>query len=323
MLYGTIAFGSISLAVCSLEFWAGNIDLLISSMDNGTYNPYREFNNWINTLFFSWTRLEFISHMVMQKFGAENGYYAQCYLRDLVAGTAVYWITGGIWHFLIYNIFGKQLFADKGRTLPKPSVIREQQMLAQASLFVYAMLPVVSEWLIENRFTRTYFYIAEIGGWTPYFLYLALYIACVEVGVYWMHRTLHTNKFLYKYIHGLHHKYKTAQDLTPWSSIAFNPLDGILQASPYVICLTFIPVHYFTHIILLFFTGIWATNIHDAVWGDSEPIMGSKYHTVHHTHFVYNYGQFFVFCDWIWGTLNVPSQKADGTPLAEKKNKSK
>lgn len=46
-----------------------------------------------------------------------------------------------------------------------------------------------------------------------------------------MHRTLHTNKFLYKYVHALHHKYNSADTLSPWASIAFNPLDGVLQVS--------------------------------------------------------------------------------------------
>lgn len=38
-----------------------------------------------------------------------------------------------------------------------------------------------------------------------------------------------------------------------------------IQASPYVIGLFIVPVHYFTHVGLLFFSGVWATNIHDAV----------------------------------------------------------
>ena len=63
------------------------------------------------------------------------------------------------------------------------------------------------------------------------------------------------------------------------------------QCSPYVICLFFIPVHYFTHVVAVFLTGIWATYIHDAALGNIEPIMGSKYHTVHHTHYHYNFGQ--------------------------------
>jgi lathosterol oxidase len=58
-----------------------------------------------------------------------------------------------------------------------------------------------------------------------------------------------------------------------------------------VFFLFFVPVHYFTHVFLLFFSGVWATNIHDSVPFDTEPIMGAKYHTIHHTHYHYNFGQ--------------------------------
>jgi sterol desaturase/sphingolipid hydroxylase (fatty acid hydroxylase superfamily) len=52
---------------------------------------------------------------------------------------------------------------------------------------------------------------------------------------------------------------------------------------------------------------IWATNIHDALDGNTEPILGSKYHTMHHTHYHVNFGQFFIFCDWYWDTLRDPN----------------
>lgn len=244
----------------------------------------------------------------MDKFGVEVGYYVASYIRDLFVGTIIYWLTAGIWHVVIYNVMGQKLFVEKGRPFPTRDTIIDQMQLAQASLFVYAALPILSEFLIESKLTKTYFYIDEVGGWGYYALYFVLYLSFVEVGIYWMHRTLHTNKFLYKYVHGLHHKYNKQVTMTPWASIAFNPLDGILQASPYVVGLFIVPVHYFTHMFLLFFSGIWATNIHDAVWGDSEPIMGAKYHLMHHTHYHYNFGQFFIFCDYIFGSLKVPEK---------------
>jgi sterol desaturase/sphingolipid hydroxylase (fatty acid hydroxylase superfamily) len=37
-----------------------------------------------------------------------------------------------------------------------------------------------------------------------------------------------------------------------------------------------------------------------------DPVMGSKYHILHHMHPIYNCGQAFLFCDWLWGTLKVP-----------------
>jgi len=274
----------------------------------GEENPCREFNKWINNLVLGSLALQWVPEYIHDKAGEDLGFYLTCYLRDLIGGSAVYWLTAGAWHITIYTVMGKQLFTSQGRPFPSWATILDQMQLAQASIFVYAGLPVLSEFLIENKLTKTYFYLQEVGGWPHYFAYLFLYIALVEIGIYWMHRTLHTNKLLYKYIHSLHHKYNKDTTLTPWASVAFNPIDGLLQASPYVFFLFFVPVNYFTHIFLLFFSEVWATNIHDSLYGDTEPIMGSKYHTVHHTHYHYNFGQFFTFCDQFWGTLKIPEK---------------
>ena len=248
-----------------LSFWTGNVQLNIDLMAEKAYNPYREFNELINSIFFKFTGLEFLSKLVVETFGDDNGYFVASYLRDLVAGTAVYWIAAGLWDLIIYRILGEKLFTSKGRSLPSKEIIFDQMCLAQSAIFLYAGLPILSEYIIEKGYTKCYFYLDQVGGWRMYFLYLFFYIAFVEVGIYWVHRTLHTNKFCYKYIHGLHHKYNSAITLTPWASIAFNPIDGLLQASPYLVGLFVLPVHYFTHVGLLFFSGIWATNIHDTV----------------------------------------------------------
>mmetsp|Transcript_1553 Transcript_1553/g.1559 ORF Transcript_1553/g.1559 Transcript_1553/m.1559 type:complete len:300 (-) Transcript_1553:59-958(-) len=288
----------------------------IISTDFGTENPYREFNKLVNNLVLP----EELINNCYQRFGDEYGYYASSYLRDLIAGTCVYWITAGLWHITIYYILGNKLFKSKGRPLPETSVILDQILLAQSSIFVYASLPIISEYLIENGYTKTYFYISDIGGPAYYFLYLFLYTVFFEIGIYWMHRKLHTNKFLYKYIHGLHHKYNKHETLTPWASIAFNPIDGMLQASPYVVGLFFIPVHYYTHVFLLFFSGVWATCIHDSVPASTEPIMGAAYHTIHHTHYHYNFGQWFIFCDYIFGSLRTPAEMEKIKKSSEKSN---
>jgi lathosterol oxidase len=290
---------------------ASNMSELVARLavfDFGTENPYRTFNSLLNGIFFSLFGANAAQEYLDKALGNEKGYYMQSYLRDLILGTLVYWITAGVWHFVIYVVFREQLFTKKGRALPTWETIIDQMCLAQSSLLIYAMLPILSEYLIESGMTRTYFYVQDIGGWSFYFGYLLLYFAFFEFGIYWMHRTLHTNKFLYKYVHALHHKYNKPLTLTPWASIAFNPLDGILQACPYVIGLFIVPVHYLTHVFLLFFSGVWATNIHDAMWGNTEPIMGSKYHTMHHTHYHCNFGQFFIFCDYIFGTLKLPEK---------------
>ena len=119
------------------------------------------------------------------------------------------------------------------------------------------------------------------------------------------------------------------------AGLAFNPFDGMAQAAPYLICMLLVPMHFLTHEVMLFFTAvcepthlgvactcgtllhlpaapaawlqIWTTNIHDTLQGDTEPIMGSAYHTLHHTIYTKNYGQFFIFWDWVFGTLQAPA----------------
>jgi len=255
---------AMSGVMSGISFFDGDVTANIALMKEGLYNPYREFNQFINAQLFPLLGLSAVFDWA-GSFGEDQGYYLQTYLRDLVAGTLVYWLTAGTWHVVIYTILGDRLFTSKGRPMPTSETIVDQMCLAQASIFVYAALPILSEFIIENKYSKAYFYIEEVGGWGGYLGWLFLYICFVEVGIYWMHRTLHTNKFLYKYVHGLHHKYNKASTLTPWCSIAFNPLDGILQASPYLVGLFVMPVHYYTHIFLLFFSGVWATNIHDAV----------------------------------------------------------
>jgi len=270
----------------------------------GKQNPYRALNDLINGIFFS----EATRRGFEERFGEELGYYMVTYLRDLIAGILVYYIAAGVWHIMIYHVLRERIFKGQEDQIPTAATIWDQICLAQASVFCYAALPVFSSWLVENGYTRAYFYVDEIGGWSNYLAWTVAYFVLVEIGIYWVHRTLHTNKFLYKYVHALHHKYNSAATLSPWASIAFNPLDGIAQASPYVVAMFLVPCHYITHLLMLFFTGIWSTNIHDAVPGNIEPIMGAKYHTVHHTHYHYNFGQIFIYCDKFWGTLKTPEE---------------
>ena len=48
-----------------------------------------------------------------------------------------------------------------------------------------------------------------------------------EWGIYWVHRYLHENRFLYKLLHRVHHIYNN--NLSPFAGLAFHPIDGMLQ----------------------------------------------------------------------------------------------
>jgi lathosterol oxidase len=272
--------------------------------------PCRNFNAWINSVFLSPAVAGSITEVLLSYgFSLDLVHYIFCYLRNFIGAMIVYYGTAATFHYVLYVQRGDQIFANRSR--PTAATMWDQIQLAQSSMILYVMLPVVDEYLIESGYTPlVYFTIDEIGGWLPYLLYTVAYFLLVEIGIYWMHRTLHTNKTLYKYIHLRHHVYNKPETLTPWASIAFHPLDGILQASPYVMMLFVMPCHYLTHVGFLFATAVWATYIHDAMECTSRIVMGCQYHTIHHTHYIYNYGQVFTLCDWWWGTLKLPSQVA-------------
>jgi len=274
-----------------------------------TVSPFRNFNNYINSFLIS----NSFAQWLVDRFGIDGAHYSMCYLRNFLSGTSLYYIYGSTFHYINYIKDSRKLFIPNGgtRQLPEWSVIQDQIILSQCSLFLYVALPVFADFLVDEGYTYTYYNVTELGDncWYFYLLLTLVYFVFVEIGIYWMHRTLHTNKTLFKYIHARHHSYDSAETLSPWASIAFHPLDGILQASPYVVGLFVIPTHYLTHLVLLFFTEFWATYIHDTLDSDLEPIMGNKYHTLHHTHYMVNYGQVFIFCDWYWGTLQKPLHK--------------
>ena len=158
--------------------------MIASPGTSAKHNPYREFNLWVNDIFFHYSGLSHVPTLINEKVGEEYGYCLGCYIRDLVAGTAVYWITGAIWHIVIYHIYGEKLFTKENRDQPTSSIIIDQMLLAQSSLFCYAALPLLSEYLIEYNFTKAYFYPEQVGGWLMYSVYLVLYIILVEIIIY-------------------------------------------------------------------------------------------------------------------------------------------
>ena len=160
--------------------------------------------------------------------------------------------------------------------------MKAQILVSCKAIPLYTLLPPLSEHLILSGYTRAYGRISSVG--LPLYLcHVALYMLSVEFGVYWQHRKLHEIKWAYSWLHRIHHVYNKENTLSPFAGLAFHPLDGLLQAVPYVWTLFLTPCHYFTHELLLFFTGIWTANIHDCIDGDCEPIMGAAYHTIHHT----------------------------------------
>jgi len=134
----------------------------------------------------------------------------------------------------------------------------------------------------------------------------AIFLLFTDMCIYWIHRGLHMKPF-YQTLHKDHHKWKSP---TPFASHAFHPVDGWVQSVPYHVFAFVVPMHKLVFLGLFIFVNIWTVSIHDGA-SISPPkwLNGAAHHTYHHKDFNYNYGQYFVFWDWLGGTIRDPYEK--------------
>lgn len=219
--------------------------------------------------------------------------------------TVLYFGLGSLWCYYVYYCYGTVLYPPG--EIPSGIAILEQMGVAFLGMPIYAALPAFTEFICEQGWTLAYARVSDVGL-PRYLLYFALYMASVEFFVYWQHRLLHDIRPGYKILHFIHHKYNKEHTLSPFAGLAFHPFDGILQALPYTWTLFYVPMHFLTHELLLFATAVWTTNIHDNIHVHCPPIMGARYHTIHHTLYKVNYGHYTVYMDSLMGTLVTPEE---------------
>ena len=186
------------------------------------------------------------------------------------------------------------------------------------SIAVMTAMTAPFELLVESGKTKIYWDLNEHGGKLYAFVIAPImFVAFSDTCIYWIHRGLHHKK-LYKPLHKLHHRYK---ETTPFSAYAFHPIDGWLQGCPYHIFVFLFPMHHVAYFISLACVGMWTINIHDRVTWNLPFVNGAAHHTVRHTGFNYNYGQYLVFWDKLGGSYRDPFVTApyNGTPLDKEK----
>lgn len=144
-------------------------------------NPVKNFNAFIN----SFVVPHNISIFMVKIFGTFWGHHVISYIRNFLAGCIVYYGTGAVFHYHCYvHPRSKDIFKD--RKMPSNEIILDQIKLAQASLFIYVLLPVISEYVIEEGYTKCYYTMEEIGGFLPYLVCTLVYFVLVEIGIYWV-----------------------------------------------------------------------------------------------------------------------------------------
>jgi len=250
----------------------------------------------------------------------------------LIRKFTVLWIFLTVFTFLLYftlcpflyyvyylkrNVNGKNVAAWDRRE-GRDQVANEIKLSA-FSIVIMAAMTAPFELLVEAGYTKIYWDLpSTFFGWC-YLTVMApmMFLLFSDTCVYWIHRALH-HRLLYAPIHKLHHKYK---ETTPFSSYAFHPLDGWLQGCPYHIFVFLFPMHHVSYFCALAIVGLWTINIHDRTTFKLPFVNGAAHHTIHHTGFNFNYGQYFVFWDFLGGSFRDPFKYAPYDSAETKKDR--
>ncbi len=213
-----------------------------------------------------------------------------------------YVFIAGLFFYILY-VWKKNRYSSLKiqKKSPIPSQIRREVIYSLLTFIIYGS----SIWLfllwIDNEETKLYTAVSDHG--MLYFITSVFLMVIIhDTYFYWTHRLIHHSK-LYKYIHNIHHSFKSP---TPWASFAFHPFEAIISLGFIPIILFTIPFHHMALIVFITFLTVYNIIIH---LGYAIPRLSQfKYsntpeaHDYHHLNSKSNYGLYFTFWDKIMGT---------------------
>jgi lathosterol oxidase len=188
--------------------------------------------------------------------------------------------------------------------------VREGIKWSIIAVFSQAALVAPIHYLLATGHGRLYTDVADYG-WAWLLASPLVVLLVSETTIYWVHRGLHWGP-LYRNVHDKHHAFKVP---TPFTGLAFRPLDAFAQGIPHHVLAFLVPIHIGIYLVSLSFVTVWAVLIHDRVsfvrW---KGINFTGHHTLHHWYETYNFGQYFTFWDRLMGTYRDPDVAYDDLP---------
>ncbi|CAI0451458.1 unnamed protein product [Linum tenue] len=102
-----------------------------------------------------------LSNLLPATWWAPLPHFLQTWLRNYIAGTILYFLSGFLWSFYIYHLY-RNVYIPKD-AIPSNKAMLMQIYVAMKAMPWYTLLPTVSEHLIENGWTKCYSGIYEVG----------------------------------------------------------------------------------------------------------------------------------------------------------------
>jgi len=246
---------------------------------------------------------------ITEQFGALPGWFFATmvvFLRYAFAAGLAFLCCYVVWKncFLPYKI--QKRHPRSGRILAE---IRHSAGTAS----IFAFIGLVLHLLRQAGHTRIYTDI-EAYGWGYFLLSVMGLIFAHDTYFYWTHRLMHHPR-LFPIFHAIHHR---SRNPTPWASLAFHPLEAIVEFGIVPVAVFFLPVHPLA--LVLFATWSLAWNIMGHLGFEffprnflRHPILRwfntSTHHNMHHHHSGCNYGIYFNFWDTWMGTNHAAYRK--------------
>jgi len=153
----------------------------------------------------------------------------------------------------------------------------------------------------------------QTGALPPWYIILGqiiLFIYLDDFLYYWLHRTMHRNKWLFRHIHAKHHRF-----MTPWAITGnyMHPVEFVLTGSLALLGPLLLEAHIVTVWLWIAFRQWEAAEGH---CGYDLPISPTRYlpfsdgalhHDYHHAKMHGNYGGFLPVADRLFGTYIKPA----------------
>lgn len=243
------------------------------------------------------------------------GWIIQIYLRNL---TLFFLVAGGLHlYFYTWSTQGQKLKYDprplmkNGRQFTLGGQIRDNMFWSLASgVTVWTGYEVLMFWAMANGYAPMLTWAAHPVWFIALFLLIPVWESFY---FYWIHRLLHV-PFLYRHVHGLHHR---NVNVGPWSGLSMHPVEHLIFLGSVLIhwLVAAHPVHILYHMQYLTLTAATThTGFEGLLVKDHNRLkLGTFHHQLHHRYFECNYGSLEIPWDAVFGSFH------DGTPEANER----
>jgi sterol desaturase/sphingolipid hydroxylase (fatty acid hydroxylase superfamily) len=216
---------------------------------------------------------------------------------------AIYFGLGFLLSRVNRTTFGQRHRLQPGAVAGKAPPVAEQRRHASASLAGIAFL--LAAGITLNRAGVALFPAVELT-WTTGVAGALLSLVVYDTAFYWTHRWLHT-PFLFKNVHGYHHRVRTP---VPWTTNSESLLDGLVINAYWLAAPLLLPIPLevlVAHRLWDMAMGVVGHSGHE--YGGvfvlpPSPLVSVTHHDQHHRHSRCNYAVHFTFWDRLMGTLH-------------------